>query len=119
MGRSLFSNRQALDDDYAFQHELDNASGTLNTKIDTTSGTLQDQHDTHLVSDDHLIYVPRDGTRGFTSTVSGVYPIKDFLPSYPLAIHLNRCKNCCMLHQIKHNLTYSYDGSDQLYSTRL
>ena len=36
------------------------------------------QHDTHLISDDHLIYVPRDGTRGFTSTVSGVYPIEDY-----------------------------------------
>ena len=78
MARSKFSNTQALDEDYAFQHELDNVSGTLNTKIDTTSGTLQDQHDTHLVSDDHLIYVPRDGTRGFTSTVSGVYPIEDY-----------------------------------------
>ena len=78
MARSKFSNTQALDEDYAFQHELDNASGTLNTKIDTTSGTLQVQHDTHLVSDDHLIYVPRDGTRGFTSTVSGVYPIEDY-----------------------------------------
>jgi len=78
MARSKFSNTQALDADYAFQHELDIASGTLNAKIDTTSGTLQVQYDTHLVSDDHLIYVPRDGTRGFTSTVSGVYPIEDY-----------------------------------------
>jgi len=27
-----------------------------------------------LDDDDHLLYVPRDGTRGFTATVSGVYP---------------------------------------------
>lgn len=78
MPRSLFSNRQALDSEYAFQHELDNVSGTLNTKIDTTSGTLQVQHDTHLVSDDHLIYVPRDGSRGFTNTVSGVDPTQPY-----------------------------------------
>jgi hypothetical protein len=30
------------------------------------------------VSDDHLIYVPRDGTRGFTNTVSGVDPVADY-----------------------------------------
>jgi hypothetical protein len=117
MARSQFSNTQALDADYAFQHELDTASGILNAKIDTTSGTLQVQHDNHtddltihftwqdvedevgtasgtlqtqidyysdhgnligLGDDDHQYYVPRDGTRGFTSTVSGVYPIEDY-----------------------------------------
>jgi len=31
-----------------------------------------------LDSDDHLIYVPRDGTRGFTATVSGVTPTEDY-----------------------------------------
>ena len=31
-----------------------------------------------LDSDDHLQYVPRDGSRGFTSTVSGIDPIEDY-----------------------------------------
>jgi hypothetical protein len=30
-----------------------------------------------LDSDDHLQYVPRDGSRGFTATVSGVYPTSE------------------------------------------
>jgi len=33
---------------------------------------------TNLDSDDHLQYVPRDGSRGFTSTVSGVDPTADY-----------------------------------------
>jgi hypothetical protein len=31
-----------------------------------------------LGDDDHLQYVPRDGSRGFTSTVSGVYPTEPY-----------------------------------------
>jgi hypothetical protein len=33
---------------------------------------------TGLEDDDHPQYVPRDGSRGFTSTVSGVEPIEDY-----------------------------------------
>ena len=69
MGRSYLSNRQALDDEYAFQHELDNASGTLNTKIDTTSGTLQVQHDNHVADDD--IHFPKIYVDDLVGTASG------------------------------------------------
>ena len=31
-----------------------------------------------LDDDDHTYYVPTDGSRGFTSTVSGVYPVEDY-----------------------------------------
>lgn len=31
-----------------------------------------------LDDDDHPAYVPRDGSRGFTATVSGVYPTQDY-----------------------------------------
>ena len=33
---------------------------------------------TGLEDDDHLLYVPRTGIRGFTSTVSGVYPVESY-----------------------------------------
>ena len=33
---------------------------------------------TGLEDDDHLQYVPRTGVRGFTSTVSGVYPVESY-----------------------------------------
>ena len=46
----------------------------------TTTGIVFDYVDhgelTGLTDDDHPQYVPRDGSRGFTSTVSGVYPIE-------------------------------------------
>jgi len=31
-----------------------------------------------LDDDDHIYYVPTDGSRGFTNTVSGVYPVQDY-----------------------------------------
>jgi hypothetical protein len=42
------------------------------------SGTISHSSLLNLDSDDHLQYVPRDGSRGFTSTVSGVYPVEDY-----------------------------------------
>ncbi|MCK4977286.1 MAG: hypothetical protein KAS36_10190 [Anaerolineales bacterium] len=78
MGRSQISENQAIDQDFASEEEMATTSGVLRAYTTAVSGTLQAQHDTHLISDDHLIYVPRDGTRGFTSTVSGVDPIEDY-----------------------------------------
>jgi len=42
------------------------------------SGTISHSSLLDLDADDHLQYVPRDGSRGFTSTVSGVYPTEDY-----------------------------------------
>ena len=48
----------------------------------TTTGVIFDTVDhgelDGLSDDDHLQYVPRDGSRGFTSTVSGVYPTESY-----------------------------------------
>jgi hypothetical protein len=48
-----------------------NISGTL-------SGTIPHYWLLDLDRDDHPQYVPTNGTRGFTSTVSGVYPVEDY-----------------------------------------
>ena len=47
--------------------------------IATATGTLTTDHGelTGLLDDDHTQYVPTDGSRGFTSTVSGVTPVQD------------------------------------------
>lgn len=59
----------------------------VDTEIATTSGTLQDQISgltldhgglTGLGDDDHTQYVPTDGSRGFTNTVSGVDPTQPY-----------------------------------------
>lgn len=52
----------------------------VDQEIDTLSGTIPYEHGQlqGLGDDDHLIYVPRDGTRGFTATVSGVTPTEDY-----------------------------------------
>ncbi len=52
----------------------------VDQEIDTLSGTIPYHHDQliGLADDDHLQYVPRDGTRGFTATVSGVTPTEDY-----------------------------------------
>jgi len=42
------------------------------------SGTVDHGELLGLSDDDHLQYVPRTGSRGFTSTVSGVYPTEDY-----------------------------------------
>lgn len=39
------------------------------------SGSISHSDLTNLEQDDHLLYVPVDGSRGFTSTVSGIDPI--------------------------------------------
>jgi hypothetical protein len=55
----------------------------------SSSGTITKMQEWHLSwvphvtlsgldADDHQYYVPTDGMRGFTSTVSGVYPIEDY-----------------------------------------
>lgn len=57
----------------------------VDTEVTTASGGLQNQIDalsfdhgdlTGLGDDDHTQYVPTDGSRGFTSTVSGIDPIE-------------------------------------------
>lgn len=62
-----------------------NGGGALYSQLTSTSGVLQDQIDTYsdhgslsgLGDDDHLQYIPTDGSRGFTDTVSGVEPTQD------------------------------------------
>ena len=44
----------------------------------TASGANDHGTLTGLLDDDHPQYVPRDGSRGFTSTVSGVFPLEDY-----------------------------------------
>lgn len=47
--------------------------------INTLSGIIGDHGNLMgLEDDDHTQYVPTDGTRGFTSTVSGIYPTQDY-----------------------------------------
>jgi len=67
----------------------DNDISDLDTKINTTSGTLVDYVDMvsgtmnhsnllNLEEDTHPQYVPRTGSRGFLSTVSGVDPLEGY-----------------------------------------
>ena len=46
--------------------------------IVTFSGITDHGDLTGLADDDHTYYVPTDGSRGFTSTVSGIDPIEDY-----------------------------------------
>jgi hypothetical protein len=48
-------------------------SGVTASGIVTDHGAL-----TGLLEDDHPQYILVDGSRGFTSTVSGVYPVEDY-----------------------------------------
>jgi len=52
----------------------------VDDEIATLSGTIPYEHDqlTGLDDDDHIMYVPTDGSRGFTSTVSGIDPVEDY-----------------------------------------
>lgn len=60
--------------------------GVLYSQLTSTSGVLQDQITTYsdhgnlagIEDDDHLQYVPTDGRRGFTGTVSGITPTQDY-----------------------------------------
>jgi hypothetical protein len=52
---------------------VDNEVATLSGSIVLDHGGL-----TGLDDDDHTQYVPTDGSRGFTSTVSGIDPIQDY-----------------------------------------
>ncbi|RLI52468.1 MAG: hypothetical protein DRO87_13160 [Candidatus Thorarchaeota archaeon] len=54
-------------------NEITTLSGVLDGKIITDHGQL-----TGLGDDDHTQYVPTDGSRGFTNTVSGVSPVQDY-----------------------------------------
>lgn len=53
--------------------EIDTLSGTLSSQIITDHGGLSG-----LADDDHPQYILVDGSRGFTSTVSGVTPVQDY-----------------------------------------
>lgn len=103
MGRSKFTEEQALDQDFTTQAELTTVSGYLHHHIKgkfisdnipsdgaaliystateqwypatISGGELYSHSDLQdLNADDHWLYVPRDGSRGFTSTVSGIDP---------------------------------------------
>jgi hypothetical protein len=50
----------------------------FNNVATVVSGNIYHSWLLGLDSDDHEQYVPTDGGRGFTSTVSGVYPIEDY-----------------------------------------
>lgn len=54
--------------------------GYVDTEIATLSGSIVLDHGglTGLTDDDHPQYVPTDGSRGFTSTVSGIDPVNDY-----------------------------------------
>jgi hypothetical protein len=61
------------DYDLATKKYVDDEIATLSGSIVLDHGGL-----TGLADDDHLQYVPTDGSRGFTSTVSGVDPVQDY-----------------------------------------
>jgi len=65
---------QEVSDNYIDNYEMTTISNTLQSGIDYYShhGNLMD-----LNNDDHPHYILVDGTRAFTSTVSGVYPTED------------------------------------------
>jgi Protein of unknown function (DUF2793) len=52
----------------------------VDDEIATLSGSIVIDHGalTGLADDDHLQYVPTDGSRGFTATVSGIDPTQDY-----------------------------------------
>jgi len=52
----------------------------VDDQISTLSGSIVLDHGSlsGLEDDDHTQYVPTDGSRGFTNTVSGVYPVSDY-----------------------------------------
>ena len=52
----------------------------VNDAITTATGSLTSDHGdlTGLSDDDHIQYVLADGSRGFTGTVSGIYPTQDY-----------------------------------------
>lgn len=63
------------DSRYYTESEVDTISGSLQIQITTYSdhGNLSG-----LGDDDHTQYILTDGSRGFTSTVSGVDPVQDY-----------------------------------------
>jgi hypothetical protein len=103
MARSRLSEDQTVDQDFASEAELTTVSGFLHHRIKgryisdempadgevliystateewypatISGGELYSHSDLQdLNADDHWLYVPRDGSRGFTSTVSGIDP---------------------------------------------
>ena len=68
------------DYDLATKWYVDDQIASISGVTTIISGVIYIDHSqlANLDSDDHLQYVPRDGSRGFTSTVSGVYPVEDF-----------------------------------------
>ncbi len=71
MARSRIRENQVEDFDFLSEQEMVAISGTLSSEIDADISA-------HAVSDDHTQYVPVDGSRGFTSTVSGVDPTQSY-----------------------------------------
>ena len=62
--------------------EIDTISGTIDTHINDatihfTEASIDHGSISGLGDDDHTQYILVDGSRGFTSTVSGVYPVLD------------------------------------------
>jgi len=78
------------DDDLRLNHTISGVVPTqdyhltprfyVDQEVDTLSGTIPYEHDLllGLLDDDHPQYVPRDGSRGFTSTVSGVNATENY-----------------------------------------
>lgn len=79
---------------------------------------------TGLDGDDHLYYVPVDGSRGFTNTVSGVYPVegyhlvtKDYVDavvsgvSHPNHCDLNGLDEDCHLQYVPTSGTRGFTGT--------
>jgi len=78
----------SIDIDHYFIHLNDvpstfSGSADKYVKINSTASGLEFSSISHstlggIGDDDHLQYVPTNGSRGFTSTVSGVYPAQDY-----------------------------------------
>jgi hypothetical protein len=68
---------QNVSDNYISNSEMTTISGDIINYL-TGSGIIDHGDLTGLSDDDHPQYILVDGSRGFTSTVSGVYPIQDY-----------------------------------------
>ena len=92
-----------LDNRYYTETEIDTISGSINTNLTAHTGdstihfteaSIDHGSIGGLGDDDHTQYVPVDGSRGFTATVSGVTPVagydlttKDYVDGVTSAIH--------------------------------
>jgi len=78
---STVSGTYPIDDlDLATKSYIDDQLASISGLLTIVSGVYYIDHSLlyNLGNDDHTQYVPTDGSRGFTSTVSGVYPVQPY-----------------------------------------